>query len=366
MLNLNYNVIYCRLNKPTGRPFVPSPRFDPYSGSIVLAVPGTVFTNGYVPVFNQVNPWDDISPYIRGIESYDADTGKYVTPFSGSAHTMLATGSRGVITGSLAESNFSEFGYNTSIYSSGYKCVQVSVDTGSRQGINLDYTKDYVIETWVAYESTASIVITGSAYWGLPNKAMAIKEGQSPSGQQIPNATSSYWFMPGWGGQPESGISNFYSGSSAHGVFPFSFASAPGNNWAWGTSSYQWNPLEWHHYAVSYQTSGSSANGTHRLYRDGVLIGQRVINGQAPFPGAFLPTSSLGTNLSPLYLFGSPFEIFPYDKVTSGLNIYDTGSAWYVQDFRMYNGTNKNYTGSIIPIPESMIIGIKEPYPVNN
>jgi hypothetical protein len=27
----------------------------------------------------------------------------------------------------------------------------------------------------------------------------------------------------------------------------------------------------------------------------------------------------------------------------------------YFTDFRLYNGSNKNYTGSIIPLPESMI-----------
>ena len=361
MYNLNYNVTYCKLNKPQGSPFVPSPRFDPFSGSIVLAVPGNIFTAGYVSVFNQVNPWDDISGYIKG-STFNALTNKYETPFSGSIHTMTATGSVGVINSSSIINNFGGSGYETSIYSSGYKCVQVSLDTGSKEGINLDYTKDYVIEGWVAYESTASLSSPTSSF-GFPNKAMAIKEGQSPSGQQLPNATSSYWWMPGWSGKPENGISNYYSGSSAMGMYPFFFDDGPNSNWAWGTSSYQWIPLEWHHYAVSYQTAGPSANGTTRLYRDGDLIGERVINGFSPeLP--FVPTSSLGTNNAPLYILGSPFEIFPYDSETSGLKQYDTGSAWYVQDFRMYNGTNKNYTGSIIPIPQSMVVGFQEPYPV--
>ena len=364
MYNLNYNVTYCKLNKPQGIPFRPSPRFDPFSGSIVLAVPGNVFTSGYVSVFNQTNPWDDISAYIKG-STFNVDTSKYETPFSGSIHTMTPTGSVGVITSSSIINNFSGSGYETSIYSSGYKCIQVSLDTGSKEGINLDYTKNYVIECWVGFEQTASLYNPSSSF-GFPNKAMAIKEGQSPSGQPVPNATSSYWWMPGWGGKPESGINNYYSGSSAMGMYPFAFNDIGNdNNWAWGTSSYQWIPLEWHHYAVSYQTSGSNVNGTTRLYRDGGLIGERVIEGSEGVGyNEFVPTSSLGTNNAPLYILGSPFEIFPYDSVTSGLSQYDTGSAWYVQDFRMYNGTNKNYTGSIIPIPQSMIVGFQEPYPV--
>lgn len=357
MYNLNYNVIYCRLNKPEGRPFVPSPRFDAYSGSIVLAVPGAVFTNGYVPVFNQINPWDDISVYIRS-SSYNTNTNKFETPFT--PHTMTATGSVGVITSSSVVNNFASNGYDTSIYSSGYKCIQVSLDTGSKEGINLDYTKDFVIESWIAFEQTASIYNPTSSF-GFPNKAMAIKEAQTPAGVQIPNATSSYWWMPGYSGKPENGINTYYSGSTAFGVFPFSFSDAGNNNnWAWGTSSYQWVPLDWHHYAISYQASGSGQTGLTRLYRDGELVGARIIEGSSFFSN--LPSSSAGTNLSPLYILGSPFEIFPFDSETSGISQYDTGSAWYVQDFRMYNGSNKNYTGSIIPIPQSMVVAIQEPY----
>jgi hypothetical protein len=33
----------------------------------------------------------------------------------------------------------------------------------------------------------------------------------------------------------------------------------------------------------------------------------------------------------------------------------NNASAVYFQDFRMYNGTDKNYTGSIIPLPESIV-----------
>jgi hypothetical protein len=30
-------------------------------------------------------------------------------------------------------------------------------------------------------------------------------------------------------------------------------------------------------------------------------------------------------------------------------------SLMHFQDFRLYNGTNKNYTGATIPLPDSMV-----------
>jgi len=75
-------------------------------------------------------------------------------------------------------------------------------------------------------------------------------------------------------------------------------------------------------------------------------------------------TSTSASNAAPLFILGSPQTIFPYDEETSKLDIYNTGSGWFIQDFRMYNGTNKNYTGSQFTPPESMIVGLKEPYPI--
>lgn len=356
MYNLNYNVTNCRLNKPVGKPFVPSPRLDPFSASLVLAVPGNIFTAGYVPVFNQKSEWDDISAYIRSA-SFSYDTNTYTTPFV--THSMTVTGSSsspGFVTASYNETLFSGSGYLTSIHATGYKAVQVSLDTGSNQGINLNYNKDFVIEAWIAYEQTASLLSdsgsqSSSGSWGLPSKTLAIKEGGVKPGDQT---LTSYWYMPGWGGQPYSGITNYLSGSAWLGYFPFANNTAGEVTIVPGQQSTKWNVKQWQHWAVSNTYSGSVSIIRH--YVNGVCIGSGSTNRNV---------DSSGSVATPLFILGSPQTIFPY-TTSSANGAYATGSGWFVQDFRMYNGSNKNYTGSQFTPPESMIVGIKEPYPVIN
>ncbi len=64
MLNLNYNLIGTAKQNRNIEGFAASPRLDPYSASLVLAIPGTVFLQDYEPLFGAVHPWDDISGYI--------------------------------------------------------------------------------------------------------------------------------------------------------------------------------------------------------------------------------------------------------------------------------------------------------------
>lgn len=369
MYNLNYNVTNCRLNKPTGKPFVPTPRLDPYSASLVLAVPGNVFTAGYVPVFSQQTGFEDISNYIKS-SSFSYDTNKYTSPLP--AHTMTVTGSAsspGFVTQSFAENLFSGSGYLSSIQATGYKCLQVSLDTASYQGINLSVKKDYVIESWIAFDSTASLTyFTCSArppdvnvdYWGLPNKALAIKTPITPAQLLTPNGTASYWHMPGWGGQRQYGVTGNVSGSSYMGFFPFEQTSDINRTVAVGTVSNKWQIKQWNHWAVSNTYNSGSNTAVVRQYLNGVIIGSTTISSAGI---DFVPDVSSSVN-SPLFIFGSPQTIYPYDELDSCLDIYNTGSGWYVQDFRMYNGSNKNYTGSQFTPPPSMIIGLKEPYPI--
>jgi hypothetical protein len=189
-------------------------------------------------------------------------------------------------------------------------------------------------------------------YWGLPNKTLAIKEGQlAPPASNF--ATSSYWYMPGWGGQRYKGITENVSGSSWLGWFPFT-PDLPGSTSPAATSS-KWEIQQWNHWAVSNTFTGSIA--TTRHYLNGVNIGSTT------YDLGSIPNTSGSVN-APLFILGSPQTIFPYDSASSGTNLYNTGSGWYIQDFRMYNGTNKNYTGSQFTPPESMIVGLKEPYPI--
>ena len=360
MYNLNYNVTNCRLNKPVGKPFVPSPRLDPFSASLVLAVPGNIFTAGYVPVFNQKSAWDDISAYIRS-SSFSYDTNTYSTPFA--THSMTVTGSSsspGFVTQSYNESLFSGSGYLSSIHATGYKCVEVSNDSNPAEGTNLSSNRDFVIEAWIAYEQTASLLndsgsLSSSGSWGLPSKTLAIKQGSNtdfPFGPvPSPFSTSSYWVMPGWGGQRFTGISEWVSGSSWFGWFPFEANSNSPTVQPAVTSS-QWTTKQWIHWAVSNTSSGSQSIIRH--YANGVLIGS------GSSAGAFNATSSISASL---FILGSPQTIFPYTTASAN-GAYVTGSGWFIQDFRMYNGTNKNYTGSQFTPPQSMIVGTKEPYPI--
>jgi len=354
-----YQVIECPPQR--GVPFIPSPRFDPFSASLVLAVPGNIFTAGYVPVFNQKSEWDDISAYIKS-SSFNYETNTYSTPFAN--HTMTVTGSSsspGFVTQSYDETLFSGSGYLTSIHATGYKCVEVSNDSNPTEGTNLSSDKNFVIEAWVAYEQTASLLddsgsLSSSGSWGLPSKTLAIKQGSSidfPSLPASPYTTSSYWVMPGWGGQKYIGIGEYASGSSWFGWFPFERNLSAGASIVPGTISSQWTTKQWIHWAVSNTYTGSQS--TIRLYANGVLVG----SGSA---GTWNPSNSISASL---FILGSPQTIFPYTPTSAG-GAYATGSGWYIQDFRMYNGTNKNYTGSQFTPPESMIIGTKEPYPVVN
>ena len=342
MYNLNYNVTNARLNRPVGRPFVPTPRADPFSSSIVLAVPGAIFRNGYVNVFNQINAYDDISAYIKFGSILDENTGAYIS--------NSATHSMSLITGSLSTGSYTASstvvafsGYEQSVFFTGSKCVQVSPDTGSTDGINLSATKAFVIESWVAFALSSSV--TGSVpsnFQTYPQRQIASKYLEGG----FPIFSSSYLSIAGWGGPTGADIDiPPYKPQSAS----LAFFTDDGNNGSLEevflpTSSSQFNALQFKHYAVSSTPAGGNTM-TIRLYVNGVRVLEK--------------NSSFGINpaiTTPTYLFGDDGNAEPL--ITNG----QQPGAFY-QDFRMYNGTNKNYTGSQFQVPPSMIIGKVEPYP---
>jgi len=344
MYNLNYNVTNARLNRPVGRPFVPTPRADPFSSSIVLAVPGAIFRNGYVNVFNQINAYDDISAYIKFGSILDENTGAYIS--------NSATHSMSLITGSLSTGSYTASstvvafsGYEQSVFFTGSKCVQVSPDTGSTDGINLSATKAFVIEGWVAFAVSSSV--TGSVpsnFQTYPQRQLAQKYLEGG----FPIFSSSYLAVAGWGGPtggdldnpqylPQSASLAFFTDDGTNGSIEEVFLP---------TSSSQFNALQFKHYAVSSTPAGEYLDRMIiRLYVNGVRVLEK--------------NSSFGINpaiTTPTYLFGD--EGNAQTLLTQG----QEPGAFY-QDFRMYNGTNKNYTGSQFQVPPSMIIGKVEPYP---
>lgn len=335
MYNLNYNVTNCRLNRPVGKPFVPTWRNDPYSASLVLAIPGAIFKNGYVNVFNQVTPYDDISAYIKSGSTINELTNQYY-PVSGN-HQIETTGSLGIYTASFAVNNFANVGYETSIMFSGSIGLKVSKDSGLGNGTNLSITKSFVIEGWGAFDVTSSYISksagTGTpgdqSIWGERIFAQQYRSGELSSGSyytavnlltDTPTGvkSGSMYFVNNY----DSGETTIYPNSSSLGV-----------------------PKQFRHFAYSYTAPSSSL----RMYIDGTLVGQGQLTNEFDYnPQLFLQ------------LFGDEGESYINAASASQL------PAGYFQDFRMYNGTDKNYTASLIPVPQSMIIGYKEPYPVPN
>lgn len=359
MYNLNYNVTNCRLERPAGRPFVPFGRPDPYSASLVVAIPGSIFKSGYVNVFNQVNEFDDISGYLKGGAVFNEDISQYTPAFS--SYSTQLTQSIGV-TGSyqpIELTSFSQNGYSTSIFFTGSIAVKLSSDsalTSSKGGTNLGSGSNWCIETWAAFDVTSSIVSRSGAYptekfFGGPNRPLAQKytEGLVES--------SSYLTYIGWAGKQNTGTEpNLISGSVVLyydapnlGIvpnIPVEWFAAP-TSMSYSTQQ----PLQWRHFAISYSTgSVPRSKGTFRFYVDGMLQTSASYDGNA---GQIYNTPAA------TLLFGDDGT---FDPIVG--NAGNNGA--YFQDFRMYNGSNKNYTGSLIPIPQSMIVGKFEPYPQYN
>jgi len=350
MYNLNYNVTNARLNRPVGRPFVPTARFDEFSSSLVLAIPGTIFKNGYVNVFNQVNEFDDISAYIVSGAVLDESTGQYFK--QGPTQSLTLTGSYGSYSASNSVNNFTSVGYQTSLFFTGSIALKIDGYSGSGYGVNLSSDKAFTIESWVAFPLTASFDIlypTSSQpilINAKPNRALAQKY------EEFNPESSSYAYYIGWSGDTDPRLFppdfNFVSGSSVFYIDTQISPTAYREEAFYPVSSSTWTPYEWKHYAVSYTpTSGSRYV---RQYINGTLISEVAKNSDAMIFDPAMPT----------LIFGDEGN-FP-DVPSSSSQV---AGAFY-QDFRMYNGTNKNYTASQFTPPPSMIIGFIEPYPQYN
>jgi hypothetical protein len=359
MYNLNYNVTNARLNRPVGRPFVPFGRPDPYSASLVLAIPGAIFRQGYINVFNQTNEFDDISGYLKGGSVFNPNTGQYTTPYA--SHVLTPTGSVGFITGSTTINNFSAQGYNTSLIVSGNTALNVT-PLSSSLGTDFNLSKDtpWCMEAWFAYDQTASLIPSGgvasvseSIWYGAPNKQwIGHWFTDNPSG-------SSYIAYTGWSGRTQdpiqpsppqtliSGSPAFYYDSSLHAGNPdYRVNATTGSNII---------PYVWQHTAITCYPSASidppTIKGVVNMYIDGVRVGGDIITNEIELAPATLITI-LG-NVNP-----------PTSSIVNAINNtnYKTGSGLFAQDVRLYNGAAK-YTGSSFTPPPSMIVGLNEPYP---
>jgi hypothetical protein len=123
-----------------GDPFTEAPpapvwqvRNDVYSGSVVLAMPGTLATD-----LGMTNYYDDISSVIKG-----TGTNKSIIPSGSGANALLWASASVVSSGSY---DFAADGYETSPFSSG------SQNVGFLPSGELNFgSSDFVIEYWINY-----------------------------------------------------------------------------------------------------------------------------------------------------------------------------------------------------------------------
>ena len=348
MYNLNYNVTNARLYRPVGIPQIPVPRVDPYSASLVVAIPGAIFKNGYVNIFNQEFDYDDISAYIVSGSVLNVTTGQYYK--QGPRYNCILTQSAdnqggqtgsAYYTASTAVNNFSAQGYNNSMYFSGSSFLSLSSDSSSmstRGGTNIGTSSNWVMEAYIAYDLVAEVISTSSLLLGPNSRTLMSKYSGFYIGAENGDA---YTAMANFTGDTDpSAGQTFIVGS---GRFIGTYGGLPpmisGENRYYGGNGPTQQINKFSHFAISYNTGSIAGSaGTVRFYVSGSLIGSASLDPTRNINSSSIETGLFGGNTSALY-------------------------GAYFQDFRFYNGTNKNYTGSIIPLPESMIKGVFEPYP---
>jgi hypothetical protein len=322
MLNFNYNTLISNLKRET-KGFVQfQVRNDPFSSSIVLALPGSTFKNGaYQNQFQMSSEYADISAYVKAGPNAEPTENNLVTYISSSGDGITYP------TSSLVKFTTPGTRYSTSLYFNSTASLVVDKLWPEKQGANLTLSSSFTIEAWVAWEQTASATSGTTNSW-KPNRTLAYKYDPS-----IPSS-SAYLYYNEWGGNTPtiSGSSNF--------IYDYNNQIGGGESSTTGTSSLAIVPYDWNHYAVSYTkvTPGHQYSGKLRLYKNGLQLVNRDLTGQP----------DINQDISEyLQIFGGTIESPLYDSAG--------GQPGYLQDFRLYNGTDKNYTASIIPLPESIV-----------
>jgi hypothetical protein len=322
MLNLNYNLIGAgaKQNRDIGG-FAASIRQDPYSSSIVLAIPGALFKEGYNNLFGMTNLFSDVSAYVKGNG----------VP-SGNNYVIVPTGS--LVTGSSNAVKWDSQGYNTSLYVADGAVGSVTSSAGT--GVNLSTSSNFCVEAWVAFAQTSSATTPyhrvvwkqeGGNAFSVDSYAMDIFSGVVS------------------GNFPQS-LPDPFPASNQSGSLRIITDSPSTENIYYATSSAASNvitPSEWNHIAYSYSQNdqGLSGRNVFRAFWNGRMIIEQQPSGSQPL------IVQNGINQFP----NKPVQLM---GTSSGSGYTPT----LFQDFRMYNGTNKNYTASFdVNIVQSIVIG---------
>lgn len=261
-------------------------RNDPFSASLNIAIPFSVFPSLGITSFTQ-----SIDGLIR--ENNINNSFRIVPSGSnfGSVQAILRTTSSVAISGSDANYNWINEGYDTSTFISGSQNV-----TGASTASLQFGSSSFVVEMWVKNPpATFSAPPFNMFFFGTPAGSSLLFDYTGASSKQF------RYVMTANGAQ---GV----SGNSPSNAFSSSF---------------------WHHLAfVRSNTTGS-------IYFDG----NRIASSSSPgFTGSIVTPEN------------NYWRVLGSDAG----NIND-GAEKMVQDFRVYIGTDKNYTGSAITPPLSMI-----------
>lgn len=331
MLNLNYNIIGSNqkfLYRGNGQYVVRNDGFNQY---IVVAVPGNLFQDTFGNnQFGMTNPWDDISAYVV--------TGQPNTP-TGSNLTITPTGKTQYIYPSASYTAFpidTEGRYSASLALNDTSSLTVNKTWPAKQGANFTFSSSFVIETYAAFTQTASAFVPNplspDEYSFNPKRTLAWKytAGNPALGQ--------YLFDMWSGNRSIYPTINAVSGSTRF-VFDITgssnFTASATESILYPQYSVPIVPYQFNHYAISYSSESLDINKSIRMYVNGVLIGSSSLTGS---------NYDITSNTSSL------LQIWGAVAGTVGYS----GSLVMFNDFKIYNGTDKNYTGSSFVPPQSL------------
>jgi len=330
-LNLNTNLTTTTITGGGRGGFFPYVTPDPYSASLVVAVPGQIFynPNDRSPLFGAgTNPYYDASPSIRG---------------TGAQIALTATGSNSSSIVSVAGSPWgTNFGYNTSLFVP----TKAAINAGTGSAFRILSSSNWVVEAWVAFP-TASNATNPNHF--LLNKVIDASNNNAGNSYTVPIVSFNKVVNPNDGNFPTNTGPYPVSGGLAVQIFNTDILSNYGYTTLWPqaavSESFEQNGF--YHFAVSMNVE-NNAGTNYAIYRgfvNGNKIMEQFLNPTAGIP-APLSQANAGTN-TPMLLMGNLLDLVNLQLNPIGTpDTIVSQSAAIFQDFRFYNGTNKNYTAS--------------------
>jgi hypothetical protein len=348
MLNLNYNInntqVVQRGEEKLG--FTPYVNTDPYSSSLVVAIPGQIFYQGYNPLFGATDkPYYDVSSYVKG---------------TGTPYTLLATGSNSSEIKGKIGTPWDRYGYTSSLLMP----PLAAIDAGTSSAFLITSASEWVVEAWVSFPTASNA--TNPSHFLLNKVANFGNTDNTGNSYSVGLGSFTKVANPNDGNYPTNTGPYPVSG----GLFVQIFNSAILQNYSYST---YWPQSEvsssfltgsWHHLAVSmeivnpYGTFYAQYNG----FVDGNLVMQQYYNIPSVGAPSPIPTPNDAPN-QPMLLMGNLYDYTQLQLNPIGTpDTWITASAAVFQDFRFYKGTNKNYTASFDVNNTVQPIVIARPY----